>query len=422
MQQSELANNASFKRSFVAICASVFALTFLKGFRMPNAWTATHFAMNYSQGFVRRGLVGEVARRLIGDYVYRYNVFAVFAFTVFTLLAIALGLMMRGALRADRDDLALRAALLVFAASPALVFFIHAIGYNDYIGLLFVLLLVLYAVRARSRLLIFYLVVGAGLTFAFIHEALVVMFGPVMVFAMACHILRCSKQHRLTTRDWLVLLAHGALASLMIFALSSLVSTLGTEDAARIRALQQFIAKHADYPPRPEAFEALQRSSRENVRTLMPWYWSFEYNRNLAQKSWQAFAPGFVWLLYYGLRAIELPTLPRLGRWALRALFLGASLTPLLLNFVGWDWNRWNGLALMACISCILTLKQFLPAASPKPMPAHVWTLGVIATAIGLATTTPLFDNFEVQFFPFNKQWDFIHDLFERSFIYRPRG
>src|SRR4051812_46761643 len=132
MQGTQLANDASFKRSFVAICASVFALTYFKGFRMPNAWTATHFAMNYSQGFVRRGLVGEVARWLIGDNVYRYNVFALFAFVVFTLVAVALGLMMRGALRADRDDLALRAALLVFAASPALVFFIHAIGYNDY--------------------------------------------------------------------------------------------------------------------------------------------------------------------------------------------------------------------------------------------------------------------------------------------------
>lgn len=410
-----------FRRAFTAISGVVFALSFLKGCRLPYAWTATHFGLNYSQGFVRRGLVGEVARQIAGDAVYKYNVFVAFAFAIFVLMAVALGWTIREALRADATDLGFKAALLTFAASPGLVFFVNTVGYHDVLGLLIALIVIGATARSHRRFAIFYLVLGVGLLFAFIHEVLVVLFGPLLVFAMACNALRLDQRGRVRRSEWPALFANGLVAAAFMFGLSVVVSTLGAEDGPRIQALQATITERADYAPRLDVFPALVRSSRESMRTLMPWFWSREQFVALAIRGWAAFVPGFSWLIYYGWRAIGRPALTPRARWTLRILFVGASLTPLLLNFVGFDWNRWNAAALISCFGCILTLKLFLPPAAPEPMPTHVWALGTIFTAVGLASTTPLFDG-SVQFFPFDAQWEFLRDWFEAGFGYRPRS
>jgi len=44
------------------VIALVFAVSLLKGARMPSLWAATHMTFNYSQGFIRRGLFGQVLR------------------------------------------------------------------------------------------------------------------------------------------------------------------------------------------------------------------------------------------------------------------------------------------------------------------------------------------------------------------------
>ena len=54
MSELDLRERKRFDWAFFAIAVVVSLTTFLKGFRMPNAWAATHFAFNYSQGFVRR--------------------------------------------------------------------------------------------------------------------------------------------------------------------------------------------------------------------------------------------------------------------------------------------------------------------------------------------------------------------------------
>jgi hypothetical protein len=55
------------------IVAGVFAVSLLKGLRMPNLWSATHMTFNYTQGFIRRGLFGQVLRAVGGRGIYHYN-------------------------------------------------------------------------------------------------------------------------------------------------------------------------------------------------------------------------------------------------------------------------------------------------------------------------------------------------------------
>jgi hypothetical protein len=49
-------------------------------------------------------------------------------------------------------------------------------------------------------------------------------------------------------------------------------------------------------------------------------------------------------------------------------------------------------------------------------------TAGLLFTAIGLASTTMLFDRLEVQFFPFEHQFQFVQKLFNGHFRWRPQS
>ncbi len=67
------------------IIAGVFAVSLLKGLRMPNLWSATHMTFNYSQGFIRRGLFGQILRVVGGKRAYHYSTLALLAVILFVL-------------------------------------------------------------------------------------------------------------------------------------------------------------------------------------------------------------------------------------------------------------------------------------------------------------------------------------------------
>ena len=421
MIEPELRARRRFDWAFAAIAIVVALITFLKGFRMPNAWAATHFAFNYSQGFVRRGLVGEIARQLGGDDVFQYNPFALVSFLVLLAIGVALGFAVRQALKSDPSDHGFRAAVLAFAASPAMVFFVHSVGYFEDLAILLILPLILFGHKVRNRYAIFYIVLFLGLLFAFVHEVLVVMFGPVFVFAFVCHIVRDTRRDGFKPSRLAVLLVHAVMVTALIAVASVIVSTVGSEDAERIRALQRFLRQHADFPIRYESFEALGRSSHENLTKLMPWYWEMEGSRELATRTWIAYLPAFVFFLYYGVWAISRPQLPRPLTWLFASLYVGVTISAHFLNLVGWDWNRWNAITLFAGLLSLLFFKRYFSSRVGLRTPTHVWALGAIAAALGLAGDYQLNDGFKVQFYPFKKQFDTVERLIEKDFKYRPR-
>src|SRR6185295_18674511 len=124
-------------RPFAVVVWLTFAIALLKGLCMPSLWAATHLTFNYSHGFIRRGLIGELIRTIgRGGRLYNYYFLAAASIVMLVVVAVVLGLVIRKALRSDAGDMGLRGAVLVYAASPGLVFFIHEIGYFDYAGLL----------------------------------------------------------------------------------------------------------------------------------------------------------------------------------------------------------------------------------------------------------------------------------------------
>jgi hypothetical protein len=434
----------------------VAAITLLKGLRMPSAWVATHLTFNYSQGFVRRGLVGEVLYRLHGcGGPQHYNGLAVFAIAWFVLVVGATGWLMRRALAAGRGDLGLAFALLVFLASPALVFFVHIIGYLDDFAVLYGVGFVMLASRARrhSALLVAALVGGAVL--ALVHEMLTWSFSPAIAFALLCCAARDASGARPSWRRWGSAL--GAWIGLLGEALAA--GVLGTRSPARINALVQSVAPRVDFPLRGDAFDVLHRSLAENLTHLMPYHWSQPGTIDALVRTTLTAAPGILFLIVYGVHVLGAMVSDPRWRRLLVAAFVLATLSPHVLNLVGWDTGRWNAISLWTAFLCVASMRLVLAPVSPKgnanllvspvdgdrgglrgpgsespaadrivpyagrtvALSPWLWAAGLVALVLGLCANTELFDGYVVQWFPFEGQWRSALDLWRGHFHFIPR-
>jgi hypothetical protein len=407
------------RRGFAWVLGVMLAVTLLKGFRLPNQYSATHFVFNYSSGFVRRGLVGETMQRLLGARAFTYGTFVAFAFALFGLATLALVLCVRRVAAAAPTDPVFRCALLVFVSSPALVFLVHLVGYLDYIGLIAVLFVLLWSCRSRSRYALFYAIAACTVAFAFIHEILAVMFVPMFCFVMLCHLLRHWPTQTRQQRS--LMFVHAAFVVLIAFGLSGVVSTRGTRDAATIAKLHATLVTKVDFGLRWDAFEALSRSSADNASSLMPWYWKHNVHALGAPKAWLASLPSVLFLLRYGIFLVRNVAFASWGRWLLGLAMLAAVAAPQALNLVGWDWNRWNAISLLACFCCVLATRLYFPGQSAaKGATASMATAAICVCILSLASDVELFDNLKIQFFPFYEQVEFLRSLLNPGFKYRP--
>jgi hypothetical protein len=412
------------------IVAGVFAVSLLKGLRMPNLWSATHMTFNYTQGFIRRGLFGHVLRALGGRNIYQYNKLALCAVVMFALAVLAMARLVRRMLATDGGDRGLVAATLVFAASPGIVFLAHEIGYLDYVGFIAVPLFIAWSSRTARLWPIFYVAAALSVVLALIHESMIIMFAPAMWLVLVSHAFAQNRARSLSRRTRWMLAAHVAGAALVALATSSVIGTLGTKSPERIHALQASIQRYANFPLRGDGFEALYRPVNDNLLQLMPWFWKNPDNQRYLIDGLLASLPGLIALSVYGVRLIARLPLVLLPRLLLGAMFLGATMAPELLNFVGWDSARWNTISFFAAFCCIAALRlRFPPDTAADPRRYRIedpWAITLAAAGIvsGLTADYPrfLFDGYVVRWFPFDTQWRALLELIHGNFRFLPGG
>jgi hypothetical protein len=407
----------------------VFLVAMLKGLRMPSLWAATHMTFNYSHGFLRRGLFGQVLRVFGESRCYRYNFLFLCAAILFVLAGIALFLLIRRMWAGDRGDRGLQAATLVLAASPGVVFLVHEIGYLDYVGMIVVPCFLLWAASSRRRYAIFYVAMPVSIVLALVHESMIVMFAPSLLFAMACHVV--VRGTGLPRRSRVLLVAHAVLATLVALAASSVIGTIGNGNAEQLRALQESIARHANFPLRGDGFDAVQRTLRQNLLEVLPKHWSNPVNHTYLLTSLLASLPGLAFLASYGVRLLRRLGISRRARVFLTILLPTATIAPLLLNFIGWDSARWNAIAFMACFFCLASIRLFFltpPTSDTTQGKGHriedrpTLTWAAIAIVAGLCTSYfgYLFDGYVVQGFPFVGQFTNALDVIKGGFTTIP--
>jgi hypothetical protein len=409
------------RRIFVVLAGLLAAISFLKALRFPNRWAATNFVLNYSQGFVRRGLVGEVARTVLGDATFHYRVFVAFSFLV---MAVSIGgfvWLARRALAERGADLELRSAILVFLASPALVLLVHLVGYLDYLGLAFI---TLFAAAAPTRAWVAYGVAAlAGVVLAFVHEAQTLLFMPVVLFILACRALALAQRTPASggaPRGWSTGLLLTAVLSLALGA-SAYVSLAG--EAQRVAALQRWLNERVDFTTHYGVFRALKTGSPVGLLDVMWRFWSDPGRLIWWFKALVLFAPSYVFLIIYGWRALATAVgAARRSVAALRALFLLACLSPLSLNVVAWDYARWFALGVVNALVCILGFHAAcrVPASRDTSRPPWLPLAAGVVVALGLASDGILFNNARLSYYPFFDQWQALAHLLESGTIQSP--
>ena len=409
------------------IVAGVFAVSLLKGLRMPNLWSATHMTFNYSQGFIRRGLFGQVLRVLGGRSIYHYNNLALIAVVLFALAVLAMARLIRRMLATVGGDRGIVAATLVFAASPGIVFLAHEIGYLDYVGFIALPLFIVWGATTRRLWPIFYVAIALSVVLALIHESMIIMFAPTMWLVLASHVLKQDRARSLSRGTRWLLAAHAAAAALVALAASSVIGTVGTKSPVSIHALQASIQRYANFPLRGDGFEALYRPVRDNLLHLMPWFWKSPDNQRYLLDGILASLPGLVALVTYGIRLIARLPLPSLPRLLLGALFLAATLAPQLLNFVGWDSARWNTISFVAAFCSIAALRLLFRPGPADPRRYRIedpWAITLAAVGIVCGLTADynrfLFDGYVVRWFPFDTQWRSLLELLHGNFTFLP--
>jgi hypothetical protein len=364
---------------FWRACIGLFAtLAVLKGLRLPGSWAATQASFDYGHGFIKRGLFGAVMR-LLDIQIAHYQVFVtVSAVTLAAFFAVLMVWVVRSSVRRLGDG----ALLALFAASYCVTFLTHMIGYLDIpSGILAVIALL--ASSSRGYLGV---VLICGVLGVLIHENYLFTFLPVTLLPAV-----------LRARQWAMI----ATVAIIIGAVVVLESLAAPMDASHLAALVADLSARVDFQPRREVLEVLGRSSAENLQMMLGTlktgiWWLAQANAFLAFMPTTAL---FIWAAFAIIDAHE-------GAGLMKAGVVVAALSPLLLQFVGWDIYRWYALAsLSSFLALTVVCRHYSEVVGIVLRGPAVRNAAVALIAMNMATGTGLFDYYHVDTFPFIDHW-----------------
>jgi hypothetical protein len=313
---------------FAAALLSVVALR--KGFNKPLRWAATQAQVDYSHGFIKRGLFGAVVTRPLGLEHY-----ARFAVVSTLLLLLLLGLF---AAFAKRTGMIARCGsampLAVFGASFAVTFLGNLNGYMDIpLGILTVLVLMVKDMGKRALLAVPVVIVAI-----LIHEIFLLVFLPVIVLSFVVQGMFAATVRE---RRWALLAGAGVLVLAGAVTVGTAARASRTPQSAEM--LRDEITKRVDFKVDPLFFDVFTRSAMDNVKIMKERSTQREW-RMAQVGSWMILLPAAGLLLTIAYRLLRLNAAGRRWGLALGACVV-ATLMPLSMNALGWDVGRWYALA-----------------------------------------------------------------------------
>jgi hypothetical protein len=373
-------------------------ISILKGVRAPGLWAATQANLDYSQGFIKRGLFGQVMRSL-GIQIAHYDVFAyVSGFLSLGLLVTLLWWVSRSAVWRLGNGV----VVAVCAASFALTYWTQLSGYFE-IPLGFLSLVAVSVSVLRRRSIAVLVCGGLGVL---IHESYVLTFLPMTLLPA---ILAASSGNRAPVRELAPVAAVVAVIG-AIAAICALGVPMTAQHAARLQAA---MSTAADFPTRGDFFPVLTRSTADNVLVMLktmstgPWW--------LAQaNAFITFMPTTAFFLWIAFDIVEHAAEPA-RRFHIKVLVAFTGLCPLLMQILGYDIYRWYALAAFSSfISMSIVCKHYGAPVLAARM-SVLRNVAVVLIAINMATGTGLFDGNHVNTFPFVDLWKAVLDWFTRG-------
>lgn len=367
----------------LTVAVFFFVNSILRGIRTPGRWAATHFLFNYDMGFCKRALLGTLAATLDQPFAYHYPFFFWFAVVVFVADALLLVALVKRLF--EIGDYASKLAAWLFCSSLAVVFFAHSIGYFEQISLL-VTLLALRTDDFYARALLVGVCFGVSLL---IHETGFLIFFPVIFLRFLADLEGRRDGAKVAT-----LLA-------LSIVLSAVVISVGQThlSPALVEAMRRSLQAKADYHLRVDAFEVLTRTVRDNWKVMGPLWLQRDF-QELFLFSLLVTLPTALYFSYESCTSVS-----RAGYGRAVTLFAaGASFAPLSLHLLGWDFSRWDTLAVTTSFLVFAVVQlnfERPPRALPELTHRSGRALAAVLVAVNLASSIDLFDNYVVQSFPY---------------------
>ena len=373
-----LGNEQKFWTVFTAMLGT-FAV--LKGLRLPGDWAFTQSLVDYSHGFVKRGLLGAV----YGTFgIYNRRGLTVVYFLELALLLVLLTVFTRRSGLVTRAGTGAMAAL--FAGSYAITYIVHLIGYSDILNA--ALLVCLLLVRgAQTRFLLGLPLLVCTLL---IHEDFLLLFAPVLLLSFYLQGATDAAHRR---RIWSFGLVLGAIA----VGITLFTSLRTPMEGEQVDAFATYIWDRADFEVREDFFQVLTNSLGGNFAMMSRFGWH-EY-------LWWAFqavsvcvlGPPLVLLLHFCMRVVR-QAVPQMRR--LKAGVLLAVLSPLCMHLLGLDQVRWNTWVVVDAYLALGLLAMHLPGPALRVSVRERNAL-VLVIALGMASGHGLFNGAQVNPYPF---------------------
>lgn len=326
-------------RFYALLTALVCAVAVFRGALIESPWVdwaSTQWLFNYQEGWVKRGLAGEILR--LGGVPVTVPVIAAIHYFVALLATAALACVFYRPLR--RPEAAAGTWLFVFLAvtNPGTIQHLsYDFGRLDTLCLLLAIGCLWAVERMRGPLL------GAFVTFAMgtsilIHEASFFMFPPLIFAYWAVRDqLRADGRIR-------------AIALLALIVTTYLVSSFGLRDVSRLEADYQVLARqHGDWVTLTSLDVLYKGTLRENLVRAV------EKGMNWKRFGHHVlfFSIVLVPLVVWGRKILaQIRAMPRSGG---ALLLIASAFAPLALYFLGHDHFRWWSISLInLCLALAL--------------------------------------------------------------------
>ncbi len=371
--------------SLFTVVLGIFAA--LKGLREPGTWCFTQSLVDYSHGFVKRGLLGAI----YGAFgIVHQRTLSMTYFVELGLLLLLLAVFTRRSGLVERVGTGAVPAL--FAGSYAVTYLFHIVGYSDIpdaaiaVGLLLVR-------AARLRFLLALPLLVAGLL---IHEGFLLLFTPVLLLSFFLEGLEWPQGRR---RVW----SFGLILAVVAGAVTSLTSLRAPMSPEQVDAFADSIWNRADFVVREDFFQVLTNSLAGNLQMMSSFGWHQYLWWTYQAVSICVLGPALVLLLHFCMRLVRQRSPEASGpgqrKWVRLAVLLGIF-SPLLLHLVGLDQVRWNSWVLVDAYLALGVLSMHLPGEQLVVSAAERNALILVIT-VGMASGYGLFNDAQVNPYPF---------------------
>ncbi len=381
---STLAGAFRDERRFYRLLLVFAAITaVLKGLRMPYSWPATQAQLDYRNGFIRRGMFGEVCRRLH----IPVNHYLVFSLLAFLLLAALLGLLTWSVRRSGFDALALGSFSALLASGIFVSLLVNVVGYLEIVHYLLVLL-VFQLRNPRWQLLG---ALAAGILGVLFHELYALAFLPLSLTGAVYWATETTRPHAMR---WAAISTAAALPWVLVFGLARGPSMTPVQ----ITVLERQIDARTDFRPYDVLLEAmLTESDGQNRARMMKLMSAGNWWGNEAVGV-IAFLPTAIFFLMVAWR------LAGPGRRAVRWYFVLSTMAPLALNLAAYDRYRWLMMMTLNAALCVIAASwwnQRTQSDVPAPQFDIAWRrAAVFLLAVNLSTDVGFFAG-HARSFPF---------------------